>query len=338
MASVVYNVTFTPTIGALGTLIEYKIITDTVWITPAVPANPTTFATYPLSLETGNTYMVRVSAYGGACTPKYRMITVEVTASGTCCPDGFTLSLDESFCYQETTIAPTIQQSNICLAPSQLAGQYSGSGTYLYDPGYTIRLVGSNTLLTLNPLWDEAPGQVIGPMNRTAVWVDTDCNGTKDALTAGQRLQITYLLPLLTAQTMYVGIGGDNTFKLELNNVVIVDCDTAFPAQLGPVGNNFNFWHLFPVDLIAGTNYLTFSGVGDGSTNDSFGATIYNNTEAEILTATTEGDLDIIFTTSDLIGNSIDIATCPPGYFLDTTGGSGDYICRQITTTVTNPC
>jgi len=338
MASVSYNITFTPTVGSLGTLIEYKLSTDTVWITPTVPANPTTFAEYPLTFDTGNSYDVRISSYGGTCTPKYKIIIVEVPETGVCCPSGYTLAVDESYCYQENTISPTIVQSDICLADSKLATQYAGSGTYLYDPGYSTHLVGSNTLINVTPQWDEGVGTVVGPMNRRAVWVDTDCNGVKDGLTAGQRLQITYLLPLLSPTIMYVGIGGDNTFRLDLNGTTIVDCDLATPAQLGPVGNNFNFWHVFPINLIAGDNYFIFSGVGDGSTNDSFGAAVYNNTSSEIAAATDDSQLDIIFDTADLVGASIDIATCPSGYFLDTTGGQGSYICRQIITTTTTPC
>lgn len=337
MPTVVYDINFTPTVGALGTLIEYKLSGDTVWTTPTTPANPTTLNTYPLSLETGNSYNIRVSSYGGNCTPRYKIINVTLI-SANCCPDGYTLSVDETYCYQENTVAPSILQSDICIAPSQLASQYSGNGTYLYDPGYTIRLVGSSVLLTNQPQWEEIPGQVVGPMNRVAVWVDTDCNGVKDPLTAGQELQMTVILNLLTATTMFVGIGGDNTFKLTLNGTTIVECDTFQPAQLGPVGNNFNFWHLFPVDFIAGTNYLVFSGVGDGSTNDSFGAVIYNNTAAELVAATDDSELTIIFQSSDLIGDHIDIATCPGGFFLDTTGGTGSYVCRQIITTPSTPC
>lgn len=335
--AVVYNVTFAPTLGSLGTLIEYKEATSSVWITPDTPVNPTTLATYPLSLETGTDYNIRVSAVCSG-TPKYKLLNVSVAEGGPCCPEGYTLSADETYCYQESTVEPTVVQSDICLAPSPLVSQYSTAGTYFYDPGYTIRLVGGNTLVQVQPQWQETPSMTVGPMNRDAVWVDTDCNGTKDALTAGQVLQITFLLPLTVATTMFVGIGGDNTFKLTLNGTTIVDCDTTFPAQGGPSSNNFNFWHVFPVDLIGGDNYFVFSGIGDGSTNDSFAAVVYNNSIGELTAATDDSQLDILFRTSDYTGEHIDIATCPGGYFLDTTAGQGNYICRQIITTASTPC
>ncbi len=40
--------------------------------------------------------------------------------------------------------------------------------------------------------------------------------------------------------------------------------------------------------------------------------------------------LNVLFTTASLRGQHIDIATCPAGYSLDTSGGSGNYICRTI--------
>lgn len=332
MASIVYNVTFTPTLGSLGTLIEYKNSVDSTWIVPSTPVNPTTLTTYPLSLETENSYNIRVSSYGGACAPRYKLINVTVVAAGNCCPVGYTLSPDETYCYQEDTVAPTIIETDYCLAISQLNTQYSSAGTYLYDPGYDIFLTGTSTLLTTEPQWKEQSGQVLGPMNRDGVWVDSDCNGTKDPLTAGQQLDITF--PIFTAvpMTVFVGMGGDNTFKLQLNGVDVVDRDGSF------LGDNFNFWHVFPVNLVSGTNYLSFSGIGDGSTNDSLAVVVYGNTAGEIAAATDDSQLDILFRSSDLIGDPIQIATCPGGYFLDTSEGPGSYVCRQITTTPSTPC
>lgn len=334
----VYDITFVPTVGSLGTLVEYKESTESDWITPNVPANPTTLTTYPLTLELGKTYNVRVSSFSANCTSKYKYLLIYVPVSGHCCPDGYTLSPDETFCFKESETAPTIVTSDICLAASQLATQYSSSGTNIYDPGYTIRLVGSSTNVTTQPQWREQSGQVLGPMNREGVWVDTNCDGTKDPLTAGQVLKITYVLSLSVPATMFIGIGGDNTFKVEVNGTAIVDCDTSNPAGGGPSANNFNFWHVFPVNFESGDNYITFSAVGDGSTNDAFSAVLYNNTAGQLAAATADNQLNIVFKTSTYRGTHIDIATCPSGYFLDTTGGQGSYVCRKVETTESTEC
>lgn len=343
MATTLYTITFSPTPGSLGTLIEYREDGGTDWIKPVAPANPTTLDSFPLYLELGKFYTIRVSAEGVNCVKKYIYVSVPI---GGCCPDGYTLSPDGSYCFLEDDLPPSIVQSNICLAPSPLAGQYSSSGTALMDVGYDETLNGSFTLLTTG-YWKEAPASVTGPMNREAVWVDTNCDGTKDALTLGQKLQITFPYTLPAAKTVYIGIGGDNTFQVDVNGVTVACVGTGSP--LGPTATcnpansqsstaNFNFWWLFPVNLNSGTNYITFSGIGDGSTNDALAAVIYDNTRAELVAATSDGDLNIIMQTSDYIGEHIDIATCTAGYFLDTSLGQGSYLCKKITQVAAQDC
>lgn len=331
MATIIYNLTFTPTPGSYGTLVEYREQGGDTWVVPDTSPNPTALLNYNLVLETNTTYDIRVSANGGNCIKRYRFISLS-TSAGNCCPDGYTLAPDESYCYQILDTSPTIIQSDICLTASTLVSQYSTAGTRLYAPGYGTDLSGSFTTLTTQPQWREISGNIVGPMNRSSVWVDTDCNGVKDPLTAGQVLQITIPVVSSVAKTIYVGIGGDNTFRLDVNGVTIVDRDASY------LGFNFNYWHVFPVNINSGTNYFNFRAVGDGSTNDSFAAVGYDNTQTELTSATSDGDLNIIFQTQDYRGVHIDIATCPGGYFLDTSGGQGNYNCIQFNTTTTEGC
>lgn len=336
MATTLYTITFTPTAGSNGTLIEYKENSATSWIVPVAPPNPTTLNSYPLYLEVGKFYTIRVSGNGAKCAKKYIYVFVPI---GSCCPGGYTLAPDESYCYSIATLSPTIIQSDICLAAAPLAGQYSSVGTALMDVGYDETLNGSFTLLT-SSYWKEAPASVTGPMNREAVWVDTNCDGTKDALTAGQILQITFPYTVSTARTVYIGVGGDNTFQVDVNGDTIVcvgtggtlgPTQTCDPANSQTSTANFNYWWLFPINLQAGTNYITFSAIGDGSTNDAFAAVIYNNTRAELIAATSNGDLDIIMQTSNYVSEHIDIAECTIDYFLDTSLGQGNYLCKKLT-------
>lgn len=323
MSVVTYRLTWDPVGGSNGYTVEYRAEGDTVYTTPSTSPNPTLNTYYDLVLESNTTYTIRLVSNGTLCTAKPRYFTFS-TISGNCCSDGYTLSPDESYCYQILLTAPTIIQSDICLAVSQLVTQYSSAGSRLYAPGYSTTLSGTYTALATQPQWKETTGQVTGPMNREAVWVDTDCNGTKDPLTAGQVLQLTIQIYTATAKTVYVGIGGDNTFRLDVNGTTIVDRNATF------AGDNFNYWHVFPVNISSGTSYFNFRAVGDGTTNDAFAAVIYNNTQAELVAATLDSQLDILFRTSDYIGVHIDIATCPTNYFLDTTGGQGNYECTRV--------
>ena len=328
--AVIYQVSWDAVAGATGYLIEYRASTDSVWITPSTSANPTLFTYYDLVLDTGATYYIRVSTQGTACISKYSLVTLMVP-SGNCCPVGYTLSPDETYCFQENTTSPTVEQSDICLAPSTRI-EYSGVGTKLFTSGYSSDLSSANyTLLTNVSQW-KSSSSANGPMNRNGVWVDTDCNGTKDPLTAGQILQITIPITSSTAETVYVGVAGDNQFRVDVNGATVVERNN--PSD----NDNFYYWYVFPVVLNSGTTYFTFQWVGDGTVNDAGAAVIYNNTSTQISSATNDSQLDIIFQTQDYIGEHIDIATCPSGYFLDTSGGVGAYTCRQVLTTATEEC
>jgi len=68
MAIVAKTVTFNPTFGSTGTLIEYKKYGDLTWTVPSTPANPTTTNSYPLSLEEGATYYIALSSVGTNCS------------------------------------------------------------------------------------------------------------------------------------------------------------------------------------------------------------------------------------------------------------------------------
>lgn len=248
------------------------------------------------------------------------------------CADGYSPLPDNSGCVKEETVSATIVNSGYCLAPSPLAGVYSSTGTFLMNPGYNTDLTGSYTYL--NTLyWKEQPASIAGPMNRESVWIDTDCNGVKDALSAGAVLNITIPIYSATPRTVYVGIGGDNTFKLQVNNVTIVNCGQSGNTAGGlGISANFNIWWLFPVNLTSGVSYFNFQAIGDGSTNDSFAAVIYDNIASDFASATSNANLNILFKTSTYRGSTIDIATCPATYFLDTSGGSGSYVCKKILT------
>lgn len=320
-----------PVPGSYGYLVEYRLSSESTWTTPSIPANPTFFTSYDLILETNSVYYLRLSSAGTNCASTYTLYTLS-TYAGNCCSVGYTLSSDETYCYKIETTAPTIIQSNICLASSQLATTYSGLGTRLYSSGYTTTLVGAYSTLSTSPQWIEPSGNTIGPMNREGVWVDTDCSGTIDPLTAGQAFIITIPITATEAKTVYVGISGDNTFRLDVNGTTIVDRDSSF-------GNlNFYYWHIVPVDILSGTTYFTFKWVGDGSVNDSAAAVIYNNTDVEISAATSDATLNLLFRTSTYLGSHIDIATCPSTYFLDTAGGSGNYDCKKLTLASTVAC
>lgn len=81
MALKTYNITFTPAAGSSGTQVDIRKVGDSVWATPNTPDNPTTLATYPLTLDDSFSWTVRVSAVGSKCLPKYKYLTIPAGTS-----------------------------------------------------------------------------------------------------------------------------------------------------------------------------------------------------------------------------------------------------------------
>lgn len=268
---------------------------------------------------------------------------------GICCPTGWNLSPDGVTCTETLITEPTIQQSGVCVAPSNLSPNYSGNGCRFWAlQNYAVDLSDTNYVTFLNSLWrgnpvgsgetvvgggHDVPGNPPSMMNKEGVWVDVTCSGHKSGLTAGQKLQFTVILNETTAKIVFIGMGGDNSCQVSLNGTLIAGRNVLTDP------NNFDLFWVFPIQLISGTNYLTFTSVGDGTTSDACAYIVLDNTAAEIAAATVDSDLNYLFKTSQMIGAApIDIATCPAGYQLDTSGGSGHYRCIQVNSEPGTPC
>lgn len=250
-----------------------------------------------------------------------------------CTTAGYNPSGDE--CRKVESVSATVINSGYCLVASKNA-TYGLYGSRVYKKGLsnaTLFLPAgtSNTYIeaemTASPQWCNPSGSTtIGPMNREGVWIDSDCNGVKNSLTSGAQTTIAFMVNNTGVERdIYIGVAGDNEFKLIVNGAVIVD------TSGNPVNSiQFRFWHLIPVTLKRGTNYFNAVATGDGSTNDSIAMVGYDNTAAQLVAATSDAQLNILFASHNLIGTTYDIATCPSGYSLDVSGGSGNYICSKI--------
>lgn len=248
------------------------------------------------------------------------------------CPSGFTASPDNLFCFKNETTPPSITGSPVCLTNANKLLVYANLGTRIYNPGFNPIISSAQapsdilTILTDAPQWNSSTS-TDGPINRVSVWIDSDCNGVVDPLTPGEQVTLSFIYNNLgPTRTIYVGLGGDNEFQFKLNGVTLAQ------TQDG-LGIGFNYWHIIPVVITNGLNYFNMVGTGDGSVNDMIAMSVYDNTAAQIIAATDDIQLNILYKSSDSVGFPIDISTCPDGWSLDTSGGEGNYICRKVTTT-----
>jgi hypothetical protein len=346
MPTTTYRISFSPSAGSYGTLVEYREGTG-AWVTPSAPANPTTLSYYDLALEKGSTYTVRLSSVANRCTPKYKYISITVPLSGTCCPSGYTLSPEEDYCYkvEEVPATPPISSEN---AVAKQFPAYSACGSYIYEPGYNLDGTGTSLqITTANSFWTNGTNCATtgatytdGPLNRCGIWGTTTADN--------QEIGFSICLDILTTKTYYIGIAADNLGIIKLDNTVIVEQDPATLSTQYGISNNeapFRVWHIYPVEISSGEHILELigkNGVIEGESNPAaIGAEVYDNTPAEIIAATSYDDLNLVFSTKDYVGQPIQFGTdgigytCPDGYAL--TCGE-PFSCKRILTTSTYSC
>ena len=331
------------TVPADGWFVGYKILGDPGAYTVVGP-----FVALPIEIDTldpGGTlyegYIIRDC--GDLESAQYFWQTpCDCTNAGV----GYVVSPGGDQCELNEEEEPTITNPGYCLATSQ-NGAYSNYCSRIYtnafvdatmaiDP-FTIVPLGVGTdpgifqQLTLSGQWaNDTASSTLGPMNREGVWIDSDCDGNKNALGAGVQTTIAYAYNNVGAtKTIYVGVGADNQFQLVVNGNIIATFGTGGDYQ-------FKIWHIIPITVVPGINLINVIGTGDGSVNDAIGMVVYDNTAAEIAAATSDLDLNIPFASHTLRGTSFDVATCPLGYSLDTSGGQGNYICRRTTYAICN--
>lgn len=333
------NITWDFVPGSLSTLVEYRVSGDTVWITPGSPANPTTQNTYPIAIEDNVYYDVRLTTNGIRCAA--RSITFQIVRPLGCCPSGYTLSVDGTYCLQVNDTAatpPSTPETTVAKTNSF----YTDCGTYIYSPGYSSDGTGTSTQIpTSNNFWKNGSGTCIangntsdGPMNRCALWSVTE--------SPNQDIGFSVCVNISTPQTYYIGFGCDNYGILRIDGNTIIEQDpAALDVQYGIIGAPFHVWHIYPVELTAGQHIIEMIG-HNVAPPAAMGAEIYDNTIAEILAATSYSDLTIIFSTKDYVGEDVQLGTdgvgytCPVGYSL--VFCEGPAFCRQILTTSLIPC
>ncbi|MBV7531757.1 hypothetical protein [Chitinophaga sp. sic0106] len=223
-------------------------------------------------------------------------------------------------CTEIITVSPIVQ-NNV----------YGACGSYIYTPGFNTNLQNncSKSKILNNPFWDghtsncgvapclgttQAPtgkvnitaasisGDTVvptsqtekmttlaatgipGPMNRCGIDGDIDGDAWYSA---------TVTRTLSHAGIFYIGAAADNQFRILVDGTEIAYYTADDQAA-------FMIWHIVPVTLSAGVHSLTVSFRNSGSSR-GFGVEMYDNTEAQLRAATSLSQLNIIFSTADLV-------------------------------------
>lgn len=252
------------------------------------------------------------------------------------CPVGYEIAPDGSYCFyiEETEATPPTSPENTVAIDNAF---YTDCGTYIYEEGYDLDGTGaSNQITTANAFWKNGTGNCTadgntsdGPLNRAALWATT-CASNQD-------VGFAICINLSEEKTYFIGFGVDNYGILKIDGVTIIEQDAAaLDIQYGIVGAPFHVWHIYPVVISSGEHVIEVIGHND-TCPGSFGCEIYDNTEAEIIAATSYSDLVLIFSTKDYVGEPVQLGTggigysCAPGYALAYC--ESPVVCRRLITT-----
>lgn len=257
------------------------------------------------------------------------------------CGIGFTYDPTINKCVKTETVAatpPTGGPGTAGVAAAISDIQWNDGGARLFLPGFPVNGSGTvDTFLTTPHFWVNgnfpfdisSRNTTDGRMNHGGLWVAG--NITPPVYNpVGEYIGFARKITVATAKVVYIGMSADNDFKFVLNGVTIVDTASASGNILGSA--NFNYFNIYPVTLQPGDNFIEMYAKNNGLVA-GFAAEIYDISRAILLAAGVEGDLNIIFSTKDMVGQNFDLGitegySCPVGYSLDTSAG---FNCVRIT-------
>lgn len=287
------------------------------------------------SLDTDNKYVLR--ATNELCGSEYlQNLIINVW-----CPVNYQLADDQSYCYKEDFLPATPPTGTPDTLVQTTFNTYTACGTYIYDAGYDVNGTGtSNQIPTSNAFWINWDGiteclafnTTDGPLNRCGLWSTT--------VLPNQDIGFAVCITIAETKTYYVGIACDNYGIIKLDGVTIIQQDVAaldieYP-QCGALTSTFKIFHIYPVEITSGFHIIELLGHNIINAAASLGAEIYNNTSAEIIAATSYGDLDLVFSTKDYFGTDVQLGndgtgySCPDGYALESC--ASPIVCRRIQT------
>lgn len=148
----------------------------------------------------------------------------------------------------------------------------------------------------------------------------------------------TSIVSIPTTKTYYIFVVADNKFRFSIDGVVALESDwTTMQPQHTPnnSGDTIAFvrGHIYPVELTAGCHDIKVEGWNFGG-DYMFGSAIFDNSKAELIAATSDADLNVIYSTETetIFYESVQEVTCPDT-FVDITPGDICGVCQKVETT-----
>lgn len=189
---------------------------------------------------------------------------------------------------------------------------YASSGVRLYSTGYNINGIGSALQWDTANLGGSYAGTFwtnpviankTGRLNYTGLW-------SAKSITYLGDFAITFNITVASNVTYYFGLACDNYGSLYLDDNLIIK--QIIPDASGP-GGNYSYWHIYPIDITAGTHTVKFVGTNAGipgpNNPGAIGIEVYNNTATQISASiaaspmgpSTPAGLNIVYSSKDYL-------------------------------------
>jgi gliding motility-associated-like protein len=185
---------------------------------------------------------------------------------------------------------------------------YGISGTRIYS---SYDITGNGTYITIpssNGFWICKNGND-GPLNR--------CGGWSQNARPFQKEGFSVCVDLQSSKEYFVGFAADNFARLIIDDSIIID------QRYTDDQENLLAWKLFKVKINKGTHFIQVLGNNGNGGPATIGLEIYNNTQAEIISARSYNDLNLIFSSKDRFNLPVQVGdptlsySCPVGYSID---------------------
>lgn len=291
------------------------------------------------------------------------------------CPSGYTPTIDSDDCIYTVTAATSGGTSFYTATTAVNNTAYNGFGVIFYDDitnlsfpifntgttstvytqnGYPLTntqyivdqngvipniLAGGQGIMTsptsgppylVSNLWGN--GTIgSGRLNNAGIWATS----ASPSPPYNEYIGFSYCLDIPSGGTYFIGLSGDDYWRLKINGELIYNSIATFPGtSLGGFALNTAFHQVFPFYFNSGLNIIEMECLNLPSTPGAFVAEIYSGsvTTLSAYTTTIQLSADTIFSTLDFIGQDIPLSnsgyTCPSGYTLYNCTGSP--YCIQI--------
>jgi len=285
------------------------------------------------------------------CPPGYTLQGNVCVANTATCPPGY--QLINGVCTKTETVDPiqTGQVVEVSRTPYEVYGYL---GTKVYN---TASITGTFTILnTSNSFWIRqsnpanwnslTPDQKQafdlnnGPVNRLSIWGRTLSSTTvlnnynhsgANLNPVNEWIGFDVCINITTTKTYYLAIAADNRYRFFLDGTLVL-------SDLTTSTNTFDYLHIYPITITAGSHILKMEGYNTGQ-KAGFGCEIFDldnrptgTSVVDFLNAQSSYDnLNVIFTTRNVTQFSSNLYTCPVGYGLANPTCT-EPVCQKITT------